>query len=536
MNQVGYRPAESKVALALTGQDLKGHSFEVRARPGGAVILSGKVGRDRGVYGRHSHVYELDFSGLTVKGTYSLRVGTVDSPVFTVAEDAHAGLLSKSLAFFRVQRCGRTRPQGHGDCHLEDGIARGGPADGTSVRADGGWHDAGDYIKFLITAGYATGLVLATYTRHPESFPDDDNDRLPDALQEARVGLEWMLKLWDSQKRVLYYQVADASDHDTWRMPEADRGSRPVWACEPGQGGNVAGKAAASLALAAVIWRQPARSYSDAALASTYLDAATQIYAYGKERPRAQASNPTDFYGERSVEDNMALAAAALYRATGDAAYLREAREYARAAGTAPEFSWSNSHALAHYEIARLDPSYLAEAKRHLETALDTARGFAEADPFRVGLQRLQWGSAPVMAGVALQAFWYRDLTGDGRYLGLGQAQWDYLLGANPWGVCFVNGAGTTWSRLPHHQISDLTRTQLTGFWNEGPVPLSVFEGRKITLAGPDAYAAFQSEGAVYHDDKEDYVTNEPTLTANATGMSLTAWHVASSGSAAAER
>ena len=528
VNQVGYRPSDPKIGLALTDQNLDGQVFEVRNAAAEGTVLKGTVGRDRGGYGRFAHLYELDFSRLALKGSYFLRLGGVDSPGVRVAEDAHAGLLSKSLAFFRVQRCGGNSPRGHGACHLQDGIAQGGPGDGTRVRADGGWHDAGDYIKFLITAGYATHLMLATYVRHPEAFPDDDTNGVPDVLEEARVGLEWMLKLWDPQKRVLYYQVADASDHGTWRLPERDQEVRPVWPCEPGRGANVAGKAAASLALAAFVWSERGRPYADPGRASAYLEAARQIYAYGKERQGTQPSNPPDFYGERSFADNLALAAIALHRATGEPAYLEEARGFVRAAGRAGRFTWGDSDALAQYEIARLDPSYVPEARRHLEASLEEARGFAEADPFRVGLPRLHWGSAPVMAGVALQAFWYRDLTDDGRYLAVGQAQWDYLLGRNPWGVSFVNGAGTTWSRFPHHQIADLTRTELTGFWNEGPVPLSVFEGRKITLSRLDAYAAFQSEGAVYHDDKEDYVTNEPTLTANATGLSLAAWYVAS--------
>jgi hypothetical protein len=535
VNQVGYRPADPKVGLVLTSDDLGGKAFEVRATPGEALAFSGKVGRSRGRHGAFAHVYELDFSALATNGSYFVRVGNADSPAFKVAADAHAGLLAKSLAFFRVQRCGGNDPQGHGACHLEDGIAKGGPADGTRVRADGGWHDAGDYIKFLITAGYSTNLLLATYVRHPDVFPDDNANRIPDVLDEASVGLEWMLKLWDPRRDVLYYQAADASDHGTWRLPEQDLGGRPVWACEPGRGANVAGKAAASLALGAVVWNDKARPYFDPKRASLHLEAARQIYAYGKNRPQAQPSNPPDFYGERTSEDNMALAAAALFRATGDAAYLQDARAFAQAAGGGG-FSWADSHAQAHYELARIDPAYLPEARRHLETNLEAARGFSEADPFRVGLQRLHWGSAPVMAGLALQAFWYRDLTGDARYLPVGQAQSDYLLGANPWGVCFVNGAGTTWSRFPHHQIADITKTQLTGFWNEGPVPRSVFEGRKITLAGPDVYAAFQTDGAVYHDDKEDYTTNEPTLTSNATGLSLTAWYVAATRPAAGAR
>ena len=527
MNQVGYRPDDTKVALAMTGQDLAGQGFEVRTSWGAGRVFTGKVGADRGRYGQFAHVYELDFSPLVTKGRYVVKVGDVASPVFPIAEDAQERLLAKSLEFFRVQRCGATSPKGHAACHLQDGVARGGPADGIPVRADGGWHDAGDYIKFLTTTGHATNLLLATYLRHPGAFADVDGNRVPDLLEEARVGLDWMLKLWDPSRGVLYYQVSDASDHGTWRLPDRDKEARPVWACEPGRGANVAGKAAASLALAAVAWNDPGKPHYDTALRDSYLEAARQIYAYGKKRPLAQASNPPEFYPERSFEDDMALAAAALFRATKDAVYLSEAREYAKAAGAAEALSWSDSHALAHYELARVDPSYAAEAKRSLGASLGAARGFAAADPFRVALPRLHWGSAPDMAGVALQAFWYRDLTGDGRYLALGQAQWDYLLGANPWGVCFVSGMGTSWPRFPHHQVADLARVELTGFWDEGPVPLAVFQGRKIKLSRPDPYAAFQSEGAVYHDDKEDYVSNEPTLDANAAGIALTAWYLA---------
>ena len=121
-----------------------------------------------------------------------------------------------------------------------------------------------------------------------------------------------MLELWDPLNRVLYYQVADASDHGTWRLPERDVGPRPLFACEPGKGANVAGKAAASLALAAVVWGDRAQPYLDAARAAACLKAARQIYAFGRERPSAQPSNPPEFYGERSFADDMALAAAAL--------------------------------------------------------------------------------------------------------------------------------------------------------------------------------------------------------------------------------
>jgi hypothetical protein len=54
-----------------------------------------------------------------------------------------------------------------------------------------------------------------------------------------------------------------------------------------------------------------------------------------------------------------------------------------------------------------------------------------------------------------------------------------------------------------------------------------VFEGQGLTLSHEDTYAEFQTETAVYHDDVEDYVTNEPTLDAAAFGLAVTSWFAA---------
>jgi hypothetical protein len=527
VNQVGYWPGHPVVALALSAEPLAGREYELRPAAGGPAVFRGAVGPDRGSWGRFPHVYELDAGRLERAGRFVLELGSARSPAFEVGRDVATDLPGMSLRFFEVQRCGDTRPRGHGACHREDGLARNGPAAGERVPASGGWHDAGDYIKFLITTGYAAHLMLATWSRHPDAFPDEDGDGVPDALAEARVGLDWIAGLWDAEHRMLYYQVADETDHLTWRLPDADSGPRPVFACEPGRGANVAGKAAASLALAALIWGDSAHPWSDPARAATWREGARQIYEWGRERPDAQPSTPADFYRERLSEDDMALAAVALYRATSEARYLAQARELVRRTGGAA-LSWGDSSALALYELGRADPAFAAEAAARLRQRLEEARRVSEADPFGVGLERLHWGSAPVLMGLALQALWYEDLTGDAAFLPLGRVQWDYLLGRNPWGVCFVGGAGARWPRRPHHQIADIEGIDLVGFWNEGPVPESTFTGRGIELAGADELAAFQSPAGVYHDDREDYTTNEPTLTANAIGVALTAWYLAS--------
>lgn len=412
----------------------------------------------------------------------------------------------------------------------------GGPADGARVDATGGWHDAGDYLKFVITVGHSANLMLIAYQRHPEAFADGDNNGTPDVLDEARIGLAWLLKMWDPSHGVLYYQVGDVSDHNVgWRMPEGDDSNfppRPVWAVEPGKGANVAGKTAAALALAASLWNDPANSFYDPDLADTYLTAARQIYDYGKARPEAQpATGDPDlagsFYPEESWQDDMALGAAELYRATGDPAYLADARAYVVQDKSGEPFSWADVRVLAYYEIARLDPAFKPTATAALADDLAYDQSIVQANRFRAGVQEFYWGSAETMVGEALTALWYEDLSGDTAYHTLAQAQRDYMLGGNPWGTSFVNNVGSNWSHHPHHQIANLTNSELVGFWDEGPASLAQFLVQNITLSREDIYAAFQSEEAVYHDDTEDYTTNEPTITMNAVGLTFISWFVA---------
>lgn len=527
VNQAGYLPGDRKTALALTDENLAGRTFSVIAEPGGSPAFSAAVGADRGGYGSFAHLFELDFTGLKSPGKYRLLLDTWTSSAFSVGPGVYAGVTGLTLQFFRVQRCGDTGPSLHGPCHLQDGTARGGPVDGALVNAPGGWHDAGDYLKFMITTGTAAVLMLTAYQRHPEVFATIPGQGLPPVLAEAKIGLDWMLKMWDPVRQALYYQVGDATDHEGWRLPEGDdaqRPVRPVWACEPGKGANIAGKAAAALALGASLWNDATRPYYHPALAAAYRTAAEQIYAFGKGRPAAQSST-SGFYTESTWKDDMALAAAELYRATGNGAYLVEARTFALAAGNTVDFYWGNLHALAHYELARLDPAYAPQAAAFLKADLENMQLFAAADPFRAAVFRYYWGSISDLLGAALEARWYEDLTGDPAYRHLADTQRDYFLGCNPWGVCWVNGLGEVWPHHPHHQVADLTRTELTGFWDEGPMNRSDWLALNITLKDADGYALFQSAASLYHDDLEDYATNEPCTGAGALGLAICAWY-----------
>lgn len=65
----------------------------------------------------------------------------------------------------------------------------------------------------------------------------------------------------------------------------------------------------------------------------------------------------------------------------------------------------------------------------------------------------------------------------------------------------------------PHSAFTHLYGYEVSGGLVDGPVRGSIYNSLKgIHLSKPDAFAEFQSDVAVYHDDWGDYSTNEPTM------------------------
>lgn len=525
VNSIGYHPGDTKMGLALTDLDLSGRQFEVVT--GDRILAAGPVGADRGPYASFEHLYELDFSSFSTEGAFQLQIDENRSDPFEISKDVYKALIPLTIQFFQVQRCGANPAIMHGECHADDGIIHDGPKKGRGIDASGGWHDAGDYLKFYLTTAFTVDMMLSAYLQQPEVFQSIDGAKTPAVLQEARVGLEWLDKMWRPADAgsFLYYQVGDVGDHQRWRLPEkdSDQTPRPVWPVEEGKGANLAGKGAAAMAMAAVIWGDKTEPYYDRDFARDMISGARSLYQYGKKRPTVQSA--AGFYEETSSSDDMAFAAAQLYRATGEIAYLRDARAYAFEAGSAGGLDWNNLHALAHYELAKLDPASLGQSVRFLEADLLPAEILAARNPFFSGVDTFFWGVNLNLAGLALEAMWFEDLTHNPRFRWMAQRQRDFLFGANPWGVCWVSkGCLGRMPERPHHRIADLSGSALPGFWGPGPVPLADFQARDIVLDEKDGLARFQNERAVYHDDRADYMTNEPTITMNAVGLALSAW------------
>ena len=95
---------------------------------------------------------------------------------------------------------------------------------GGPVDVEGGWFDAGDYLKFTHSTAYADVLLFTSARLLGRRTPAP-------LLAEARYGLRWLSKMWRPRTHTLLIQVGIGSgnkagtfrgDHDGWRLPEAD--------------------------------------------------------------------------------------------------------------------------------------------------------------------------------------------------------------------------------------------------------------------------------------------------------------------------
>src|SRR5690606_36111967 len=122
------------------------------------------------------------------------------------------------LAYMRQQRSG-FNPLFRDSVHQLDGIIVDDPErEGQFIPVSGGWADAGDYLQYVTTSANATYLLLMSYRDHPESFGDAFDARglpgangVPDVLDEARHGLDWLLRMFPADDQ-MYNQLGDDRD------------------------------------------------------------------------------------------------------------------------------------------------------------------------------------------------------------------------------------------------------------------------------------------------------------------------------------
>jgi endoglucanase len=557
LNQLGFAPDQPKSAIVFSHEPLPS---EFQIVNGGAVVFTGTVKGIDGSWGQFNHYGELNFSSFRAAGTFTIKVGAVVSSQFTINSAVNTQLPDQLLEFMRQQRCGYN-PYVDATCHTFDGRTAFGPAPpGTYINASGGWHDAGDQLKYLLTSSNATAQMLLAYQLAPDKrvFADKFNNLgqpgangTPDILDEALWGLAWMLRLHPAPDQ-LYHQVADDRDHKGFRLPQAETvdygwgpGSYRVVYFADGQPqglrqyksksngvANLAGRYAAAMALGYQIWKDDPRLRY---FAQTLLQAGREVYELGQAKDGVQQGNSYGApyrYAETTWADDMEWGAAELFRATRESRYLRDAKRYAL---LARDESWMGKEEAGHYQYYpfmnaghfRLYDVVDAHTKKQLANfyreQIERCIKQGERNPYRIGVPFI-WCSNNLLVALATQCLMYERMTGDRRYRQFTANQIDWLLGKNPWGVSMFTGIPSegVYPKDVHLFTNALLKKMVRGGLVDGPVYRKVFQSlRGVSIREPDPFAPFQDDRAVYHDDINDYSTNEPTMDGTASAILL---------------
>lgn len=555
INQIGYLPEATKVAVFMSDDAVKVDGFELVDAFTGDVAWRSDAVRPTGALGQMRMTCRLDFSALKTDGAYYIKVlssgGETRSEIFPINPKVYDGAADFVLNYMRQQRCG-WNPFFKDSCHRKDGIIVGHPdpkKDSTFLDVTGGWHDASDCLQYTTTSANAIYQMMFAYQSNPEAFSDNHladgtpgRNGIPDIIDEIYWGLKWLDKM-NPEPGEMYNQIADDRDHVGMRVPNDDQADygwgkgecRPVWFCsgEPQQRGrrgdknkttgvaSTAGKFASDFALGAEILKPfyPEFAEKIGAKAQTAYDA-------GVAKPgvcqTASVVSPY-IYEEDNWVDDMELAAYEMYRRTGDKKYRTEAIEYARrepvtpwmGADSARHYQWYPFMNMGHYRIARnFGGKVSAEFIRNMRSGIQRVYERGKDHPFMFGIPGI-WCSNNLTSAMLTQCILYRELTGDTTYQEMEGSLRDWLLGCNPWGVSMIVELpkGGIFPTQPHSFIINYKMGNTTGGLVDGPVYATIFGSLLgIRTDGGINYEEFQPGDLVYHDSTHDYSTNEPTM------------------------
>ncbi len=359
-------------------------------------------------------------------------------------------------------------------------------AAGTSP-LDGGFYDAGDFMKFGLPLGFAVYCLLKDYDAFPDSACYDDlnslsaigtKDNIPDILNEAKVGTDYIIKAVISSSQIVQTVGNGPTDHQA--MTESGYANsvrtepRPVSYCA---GADVPGFYAAALAVMSILYQK-----YDATYAATCLQKAEAAYTFAVahqsicvEQTDPSTGNP--YYVSATYQDKLACAAIELYRATKTASYLTAAKTYF-AAVSQPHYDvlgYAHCSDLAAFELYRSgDSSIKSSAEGSLLSNVSTELGrVVKAGTAYVGgatVNTTDWGVCRTAGNAAFTAALLYMIDGDigTKSFVIQQIQW--LAGLGSFTRSWITQYGINYPQNPSSR-NDITLrpARLTGGVVSGP-------------------------------------------------------------------
>ncbi len=502
VNQVGYLPTQSKKAT-FRGENI-GTEFEVINVESGESVFSGKIQEEGENASSQENCAVGDFSALATEGTYKIvNENCGESYEFKIASNVYDTLLQDTLRMLYMQRCGQDLSDefagdfAHVACHTGEAVVYG---TDTMKEVSGGWHDAGDYGRYVVSGAKAVADLLLAYEAYPEVFGDDLNipesgNGIPDILDEVRYELEWMLKMQEENGGVYHKVTCNNFPGTIWPQDETDQ-----LVIAP-----ISNTATADFA---AVMAMASRTYMeiDNVFAATCMYAAQDAMEYLYENQDAGAfKNPTDIvtgeYPDETWTDEYFWALAEMYKSTGEVSYEDEIKKCDLQKVT-EGLGWQG---VGYYGMTTYlsnedaDGTFQSKVATVLENAVNAMDAKKDVDAYNATLgAEYPWGSNMTIANNGMLYL----MTG---HLSEAESQLTYLLGNNTNSYCFVTGYGTLSPQGTHHRPSQVLKRSMVGMLVGGP---------NSNLEDPYAQATLKDKPAAkcYVDNEQSYSCNEVAI------------------------
>jgi endoglucanase len=522
VDQAGYPLAGPKVALVSASAK----DFIVRRASDKSAVYQGKLTPAQADENSGDKVQAADFSALKQAGRYYIEIpGVGRSWDFEVGSKVFERAYYMAMRGFYGQRCGTAVDMGpefpgytHPACHLHGEFS---PTSGRSGPRDniGGWHDAGDYGRYMTNSGITTGTLLWSWEIYGGRIKDvslqipESGNGTPDILNETRWNLEWMLKMQDEDGGVWHKQTSER--FPGFIAPQDDR--LPSEVIGTGASPFKSTCATADLAAVAAI---AARVYKpfDPKFAARNLNAGRRAWDWTEQHPNVTFRNPpgisTGEYSDASCKDERLWAAAELARTTGDAVYnnffLAYYAESLLSLDSPPVENWNAlaPMALRTYVLSPRkdqDQQAIQAIRARILSAAHAIVDRTHNNPYHVSLKTSDyyWGSNGIAAAYGMDLLIANALSPDPSFVDTARDNLHYLLGRNTFSLSWVTQVGENPVQHPHHRPSaSRPGPPWPGLLSGGPNPNR--QDAVLQALPPDLPPA-----KVYADQTASYASNE---------------------------
>lgn len=416
------------------------------------------------------------------------------------AGDDYAKLLQYSLYFYDANMCGDQVEEAgklswRSDCHTSDSVT-------------GGFHDAGDHVKFGLPAGYSAAVLDWGYYEFSDSYDSSGQTaHLKDITDYFAKFFRDSTTLSGNSVSNFVYQIGDGNaDHAEWCAPEVQSSaSRKTYSTSSGAS-DIA--AAYSAALAA--------HYVNFGNAED-LKYAKALFEFSTKYNQCAKDGASDFYNSFDYYDDQAFAAGWLYLATNDSTYKTFLNTFMNSSnkgssglsgcqwGVYSTLNWNNvsmGAAILQAEITKSSSDW-----NKVTTYIDNHGGTSSSYYFETKWGSARYNTAQQFAAILASKYGAKD------YYSWSKGQMDYILGNKGVGsasaTCFVVGLADNSAKYAHHRAA----SGYSSFDEMGKN--SQYSSNGHVLVGALVGGPLDANGT-YNDTVQDYEANEVTLDYNA--------------------